>query len=177
MSDIQDLNDGYYILQVIEKEPGTIPDLSSLKETVSIDLVKEKQASTAENEAKTLLNALKEKGPEGFAEGEKPPVFKSTGYFKRNEEIPEIGWENEIAQAAFSLFTEKQPAENVIKGRKGYYVVRLKDRRLPDMAEYAKEKDTIKETLLSQKKFQALDAWLKQIRNQSEIVIQEGFIE
>jgi peptidyl-prolyl cis-trans isomerase D len=177
MSDILDLNDGFYIIQIIEKDPGKIPDLATVQENVKIDLVKEKQASTAENEAKKFLASLKEKGPEGLTAGEKKAGFKSTGYFKRNEGIPNIGWENEISQAAFALSKEKQLAEHVIKGRKGYYVIWLKDRRLPDMAEYDKEKDTIKETLLSQKKFQALDAWLKQLKNQSEINIQEGFID
>ncbi len=177
MSDIQDLKDGYYILQVIEKDPGKIPDLATVQETVKADLIKEKQASAAENEAKKLLTSLKEKDSAGLSAEEKKLTFKSTGYFKRNEAIPEIGWENEISQAAFALFKEKQPAENVIKGRKGYYVIRLKDRRLPDVAEYDKEKGTLKETLLSQKKFQALDEWLKQVKKESEITIQEGFIE
>jgi peptidyl-prolyl cis-trans isomerase D len=177
MSEIQDLNDGYFILQIIEKEPGKIPDLTSVLETVKADLIKEKQASAAENEAKELLVALKDKGPEALNSGGKKSVFKSTGYFKRNEAIPDIGWENEISQAAFNLSKEKPLAGDIIKGRKGYYLIRLKDRRLPDMADYDKEEDTIKETLLSQKKFRALDAWLKQVKNQSEISIQEGFIE
>jgi peptidyl-prolyl cis-trans isomerase D len=177
MSEIQDLSDGYYIVQVIENEPGKIPDLASVKETVKTDLIKEKQDTTAENEAKELLASLKDNGLEGLTSEDKTFELKSTGYFKRNESIPEVGWEKEISDTAFALSNEKPQADEVIKGRKGYYVIRLKDRRLPDLSDYDKEESTIKETLLSQKRFQALGAWLKQIKDQSEINIQEGFID
>jgi peptidyl-prolyl cis-trans isomerase D len=176
ISEILDLNDGYYILQVIEKEDGKIPDLAAVKETVTQDLVKEKRASAAENDAKSLLTALKEKGEEALKTKEKSYSFKSTGFFKRNEEIPEIGRESELSRAAFDLSKAKPYAEKVIKGRKGYYVIRLKDRILPDMQEYDKEKAAIEQTLLSQKKFHAMDTWLKEVREKSEITIQEDFI-
>ena len=130
----------------------------------------------AENDAKKLLDALKAKGDEALtADG--GYAFKSTGYFKRNESIPEIGWENEILRLAFNLSKDKPYADSVVKGRSGYYVIRLQDRRLPDMKEYDKEKESIRETLLSQKKFRAMKTWLEQVKNNSEITIQEGFLD
>jgi peptidyl-prolyl cis-trans isomerase D len=177
ISEIQDFNDGYYILQVIEKEPGKVPDLASVQETVKTDLLKEKQESTAEKEAKALMASLEENGMDALTSGDQTFEFKSTGFFKRNEPIPEIGWEREILETAFALSEEKPLAEEVIKGRNGYYIIRFKDRRLPELSDYDKEKSSIKETLLSQKKFQALDAWLKQVKDQSEINIQEGFFD
>jgi peptidyl-prolyl cis-trans isomerase D len=176
ISDIQELNDGYYILQVVEKEPGKIPELSAVAEQVKKDLIKEKQATAAENDAKALLESLK-KNSEEAAAGDKKQTMKSTGYFKRNESIPEIGWENEILRLAFNLSKDKPYADSVVKGRSGYYVIRLQDRRLPDMKEYDKEKESIRETLLSQKKFRAMKTWLEQVKNNSEITIQEGFLD
>jgi len=176
ISEIQELSDGYYLLQVIEKEPGKIPELTSVTDRVRSDLIQEKQATMAENDAKKLLDALKAKGDEALtADG--GYAFKSTGYFKRNEGIPEIGWENEISRVAFKLSKDKPYADSVVKGRSGYYVIRLKDRRLPDMKEYDKEKKAIRETLLSQKKFHAMKTWLEQVKNNSEITIQEGFLD
>lgn len=177
ISEILDLNDGYYILQVIEKEEGKIPELSTIKESVKEDLIREKQESAAKNDAENLLKALKDKGEEEALKTEKEGVaFQSSGFFKRNAEIPGIGWENELSQAAFDLSKAKPVAEKVIKGGDGYYVIRLKDRRLPDMQEYDKEKEAIQQTLLSQKQYHAMDTWLKEVKEKSEITIQEDFI-
>jgi len=123
------------------------------------------------------LKALKEKGEEEALKTEKEGVaFQSSGFFKRNAEIPGIGWENELSQAAFDLSKAKPVAEKVVKGSDGYYVIRLKDRRLPDMQEYDKEKEAIQQTLLSQKQYHAMDTWLKEVKAKSEITIQEDFI-
>ena len=175
ISEIQELDDGYYIEQVVEKDPGRIPELSEVKEKVERDLIREKQSASAESDAKKLLASLKEKGESALTAEGKKYVFQSTGFFERNKAIPEIGWERDLSQAAFQLSTNKPYADDVIQGGKGFYVIRLKDRRLPEMQEYDKEKTAIKERLLSQKKMQALDTWLQQVKNDSEITIQEGF--
>ena len=104
-------------------------------------------------------------------------VFTATGYFKRNEYIPEIGYENEILSAAFMLSEEKPLPEKVFKGTKGTYVIRLKNRKLPDAEGFDKEREQIKETLLAQKQSRTFAAWLKQIRDNSEITIKEGVVE
>ncbi len=59
ISEIQDFEDGYYILQVVEVIPGKIPGLGAVKEAVTKDLMKEKQANLAEEKAKALLAKLK----------------------------------------------------------------------------------------------------------------------
>ena len=171
ISEIQDFEDGYYILQVVEVIPGKIPGLGAVKEAVTKDLMKEKQANLAEEKAKALLAKLKSDPSTDTND----VTFKSTDYFKRNDQIPDIGWENEISQAVFGLSSAQPLPENVVKGKNGFYVIRLKDRRLPDSQEFDKERKLLQETLINQKKLRAFNTWLAEIRKNSEITIHESF--
>ncbi len=174
ISEIQDLSDGYYLIQVIETLPGKIPELETMKIAVIADRKKEKQQEKAEEDAGALLEALKN-DPQG--EKATKAVFTATGYFKRNASIPELGYENEISSAAFMLSDEKPLPEKMFKGTKGTYVIRLKNRKLPDAEEFDKEREQIEETLLASKQSKTFSTWLQQIKDNSEITIKEGVVE
>lgn len=175
ISDIIDLKDGYYILQVIESIPSKIPELATVKKSVEADLLKDMQATLAEEDANDFLEKLKTTGQTEAGDASESDTFKSTDYFKRSEQIPDIGWDNAVSQAAFQLTSENPLPDSAIKGQKGFYVVRLKARRLPDAEEFAKEKQQLQETLVNQKKLKAFNAWLAEARERSDITIREEF--
>lgn len=175
ISEIQDFDDGFYILQVIESIPGKIPELAAVKDAVTMDLMKEKQAALAEEKAKALLAVLKSDSTADGTGSDSGVVFKTTDYFKRNDQIKDIGWENEISQTAFTLSSAQPFAEDVVRGKNGFYVIRLKDRRLPDSQGFDKEKKQLQEILIQQKELKAFSLWLSEVRKKSEITIQEGF--
>jgi len=174
ISEIQDFSDGYYILQVTETVPGKIPELEAVKAQVAADLKKEKQGAMAEADAEKLLAALKnEPGGDTAAQA----AFKSTGFFERDASIPGMGYENDISNAAFMLTQNNPLPEKVFKGAKGFYVIRLKNRKLPDAAGFDKEKDDIKTSLLRRKQSRVFNEWLAYVKENSEISIKEGVIE
>lgn len=175
ISDIQDLGDGYYILQVIEKNPGEIPELKDVEEKVMAALIKEKQDEKASTDANEFLSGLK-KGKLMSAQRAKYGLqLSSTGFFKRNESVPDIGLERGIIEAAFKLSNKIKLPEKVIKGRKGYYVISFKERKEAAPEGFVKEKANIKEGLLRQKRIKTFDEWLTQIRNKSKISIEKAF--
>lgn len=177
ISDIQDLGDGYYIIQVIERIDEKIPFLKDIKEKVKVDLAKEKQDEKSKTDANAFLTALKAGGSieeESAGSGLKT---ETTGFFKRSGSIKNIGFENEIVKAAFLLSKKNKLPDDVIKGKKGYYVIRFKNRKQPPVAEFAGEKKNISEKLLQQKKYQTFIAWLAQLESKSEISIEDGFLE
>jgi peptidyl-prolyl cis-trans isomerase D len=176
ISDVQDLGDGYYILQPIEKKPERIPDLKEVEEKVRADLRKEKQGEMAKKDASELLSLLKA-GDGGISRGNCTVTPKTTGYFKRNDAIPEIGYEPEITRVAFMLSRDKKLSENIIKGKNGYYIISLNDRKEADPQGFDHEKSKIKEMLLLKKKNQSFDAWLSQIRNRSDISVEKDVLK
>ena len=177
VSDIQDLGDGFYLLEVVEKMPAQIPELNAVEEKVKNDLIKKKQDEMAKQDAEKLLADMK--NGESMAEAGQKHGLKpqNTGLFKRNDSIPNIGYEREMAQIAFSLTEQDSLAQEIIKGRKGYYVVKFSGKELPAPEGFDKEKDDIKTQLLQQKKASIFRDWLTQLKEKSEITIQEGFLE
>ena len=93
---------------------------------------------------------------------------KTTGFFKRNDSVPEIGYEREILEAAFKITNEKKLPEKVIKGTKGYYVIKLRDRKMPEFDGFNEEKAAIKQRLLQQKKARTFNELLVQIKSKSD---------
>jgi len=175
ISDIVDLKNGYYILQVIETIPSKIPDLATVKKSVEADLLKEMQATLAEEDANDFLQKLKNADQTESSDATERLSFQSTDYFKRSEQIPDIGWDNAISQKAFELSLEQPLPDRAIKGQKGFYVIRLKARRLPDDQEFDKDRQQLQETLVNQKSLKAFNAWLSEARKRSDIRIREEF--
>ena len=100
---------------------------------------------------------------------------KKTGFFKRNGSIPTIGNEPEIARVAFRLSDKDKLPEDAIKGQKGYFVINYRTRKDPTWDGFENQKTEIKARLLQQKSFKTFDAWLTQMKSESQISIEEGF--
>jgi peptidyl-prolyl cis-trans isomerase D len=177
ISEIQELNEGYYILQVIEKIPEKIAEFKDVRDKVKADLIGEKKEEKAREDAQALLQALQ--SGESFTTVSAKYNLKpeTTGFFTRNGTIPKIGYERAVSASAFMLSKEKSLPEKPVKGQKGYYLIRFKSRKNPSEAGFDKEKKAIKQKLMQQKTFQTLNAWLAALRSNSDIAIQEGFSE
>ena len=176
ISNVQEFESGYYILQLVDKIQPKIPALDKVKDKVKLDLIKEKQDEKAKADSEILLAALKS-GKTMQAESKKFNLTpETTGFFKRDGSIPKIGFEREIAEVAFQLTDKKQSPGHVIKGSKGYYVIQFKGRKISDPENFAKEKEDIKNRLLAQKKSSMFDSLLAQIKSRSDITIKEGFL-
>ncbi len=176
ISDIQDFGDGFYIMDIVEKRLSQIPELSVVEQKVKADLIRDKKDEKANADAEAVLAALKDGASPQEVGREfdlKPAV---TGFFKRTDAIPNIGYERDLARLAFELSDRNKLPEEVVKGRKGYYVIQFNQRKAPAMEEFDKEKAGIKEQLLQQKRFKTFEAWLEQIKNRSEIVVESGFL-
>jgi len=177
VSDVQEFADGYYLMEVVDKVPSKIPELDAVMERVKQDVVKEKQDARALEEAKRFLAEIKNGQPFAAVSQKFKVAPKKTGFFKRNDSIPNIGYEAEIAQSAFKLSeADPLPAEP-LKGQKGYYVICFSKRKEPASDGFEKEKVAITERLLQQKAVKTLDAWLNRIKGESQISIEEGFLQ
>ena len=176
ISEVQDFGDGYYLIEIIDKRPAQIPEFSAVEKEVSADLIKEKKGQNAKKDAEALLAALKDGADMATASKEFDLKVQSTGLFKRNDAIPNIGYERAISSAAFELSDQNQLPQEIIDGPKGYYVIKFKQRQAPSIADFEKEKEDIKNRLLQQKQYKAFQAWLDQRKKSSEIVIEEDFL-
>ena len=175
ISDVQDFGDGYFLIEVVDKIPAQIPELKTVETNVKKDLVKEKQEEKARDEAQKFLLELRNGQPFAAVSQKYKQAPKKTGFFKRNDSIPTIGNEPDIARIAFRISDKNKLPEDAIKGQKGYFVINYRTRKEPTLEGFEKEKPGIKEQLLQQKSFKTFDAWLTRMKSESQISIEEGF--
>jgi peptidyl-prolyl cis-trans isomerase D len=178
VSEIVDLDTAYAILQMVAKKPAEVQALDAVKDRVMADLLKEKRAEEAKRVAESILEAAKAEG-EDLAKAAAAEGFslKSTGVFKRNDSIPEIGYERDLAKAAFALNTGNPLADKVFKTAKGYYVIALKTRQSADPEGFDEQEGTIQQRLLQQKQSTIYEQWLADAKARAEIVIEAPFVD
>lgn len=175
ISYVLNIGDSFYLLQKTGEIPSDIPKLADVREQVISDVVKKMQDEQARKDAEEFLATAKAAG--GIESASKEPAIdvKSSGFFKRSDSIPDLGYESEINQAAFLLSDGDKIADKVFKGSAGYYVVQLKDRKIPDPDELNDQKDTIRTQLISQKKQIVFKNWIDKLEDESEITFEEGY--
>ncbi len=175
VSEIQDLGNGYYLMEALEKRPAQIPQLKAVSAAVKKDLIKEKQDAEAHRQAQAIIAKLKEAESLTAVADKFNMKPQTSGFFKRTDSIPGVGYEPDIASAAFKLSESNTLYADAIKGQKGYFVISLRERKGPSLDGFEKEKSDIKARLRQQKAFNTVEAWLKRIKDESEIVIEDGF--
>jgi peptidyl-prolyl cis-trans isomerase D len=176
ISEVKAFADGYYIIQATDMIESEIPELEAVKERVTNDWKIMKQDERAKEAAQSFLASLKEGAD--FSEESKALDLKpgETGFFKQNQSIPEIGFERGILEAAPKLNPENTYPEEPIKTGKGYYVIAFKERKLPDKEAFEKEKDAIEKRLLQKKQTEALQKWITNLREKSDIMVEQGVV-
>lgn len=178
ISEILEFGNGFYLLQVIERQESQVPPFESVAEKVKSDVIESEQSKKAQAEAQEFLAKVKE-GASMADAGEPFGVQpRETGYFKRTGSIPEIGYNPQINQVAFDLSEKKPVHDQPVQGQNGgWYVLFLKDRKLPGQEGFEKEKAVIAQRLSDQKKQTAMRQWLADLKASSEIDINQELIQ
>lgn len=175
VSEIQELSDGYYLLQVAETRPARIPELSAVESAVTKDLIKEKQKEMARKDAEALLAEVKNGVSLEQAAKKSGLARRTSDFIKRSDPVGDIGNEPEFSRVAFDL-SERQPlAADPVQTAKGYCVLRFVEQKEPAMEGFEKERAQIKERLLQQKQLKAWEVWMSQLHNSSQIERKKDF--
>ncbi|MGD9330555.1 MAG: SurA N-terminal domain-containing protein [Desulfobacterales bacterium] len=177
ISEVQDLGDGFYLIQTLEKYPSRIPALEEVQARVTQDLETEKQWQQAEAQANELLQDVR--GGKSFAEAgsSKGIAPQTTGWFKRREAIPGIGSAPGVAAAAFRLTSDNPFPEAPVRGEKGVFVFRYVDQQIPDARSGEGQLDAILAQLRQRKQREVYGNWMAEARRQTEIEIDRSMLE
>jgi len=176
ISDIVDAGQGFYLIKVIAKKSAAIPKLSAVRGRVDRDWQQLERDKLAMQAAAAFLEEMQ--SPSGNWDQsvtQSAAEAGETGFFKKNTEIPHIGQASQIAAAAFELSRDKPLPAAPLKTEKGVYVIRFKDRKLPDGNGFTQEKKTIQASLLGQKKRELFSALVANLRANSEILIEDRY--
>jgi peptidyl-prolyl cis-trans isomerase D len=174
ISDVAEIGESYYLLQVIEEQSEQIPALEAVKETVRAAVLSEQKDKTAEASAKEFLEKAKEKGAILLI-AQESGVEVQTATLANRKSPPPPGLEEEapIVEAAFNLSETNKMPESPIKGQKGYYVIELQKKDAPVAEGYASLRPLIINRLIYQKQSELYKAWIEDLRQKSKIEISE----
>ncbi len=75
------------------------------------------------------------------AEGEEPLPVEETGFFARGDILPVLGRETAFQSMSFQL--EKGKTSDAVKGNDGYYVIRLLERKAPEVPAFEEVKEQV----------------------------------
>ncbi len=177
LSDITEIGESYYLIQVTNKEPEKIPALDEVKEDVIQDTKRAQQKIAAENTAEKFLEKAKTAGSIATAAEEDTSIkIKTTGPVNRKASVTGIGNDKMLMAAAFKLTESSKLPEAVVQAETGLYVIELRERRLPLKQGLSLAKSYIRDQILSQKQSALYSSWVANLRNNSEITISKEFI-
>jgi len=118
---------GFYILKADEVTEEKQKSLDEVKDQILQTLKQEKAKAEASRRADDAFYALfRSRDLETYAK-EKNVAIKTTGFFKEDDEIPEIGRNPLFASSAFSLKTEE--ISPVVSIPPNFYIVKLLDKK------------------------------------------------
>ncbi|MFN2356157.1 MAG: SurA N-terminal domain-containing protein [Desulfotignum sp.] len=176
ISDVKQLGNAYFLIKVVETIEPVQLSLEAVEDRIIDTLERQLRMSAAENKARGLLaSAQSAENMQTFAKEENLNLA-STPLFTRNDSIQEVGRSADFATAAFSLTPENSLYPNVLKTDQGFFVIGFKEKQVPESGKIQKNLPDIKQQLLQAKQGQYYQAWIEELKKNSNIEIDPQFI-
>ncbi|MGD9189501.1 MAG: hypothetical protein PVI89_14870, partial [Desulfobacteraceae bacterium] len=131
----------------------------------------------AKADAEAMLADIKKDTPMAEASRRAALQVNETGFFKRTGGTGKIGYEPRISAVAFELSTDQPLSDQVVEGRQGWYVLRLKERKLPPRENFVKELKSTRQRLVTQRKQAVFQQWIADLRARSKIDINQERVQ
>lgn len=174
---------GYQIIQVQKVIPAEDKKLDEVKKEIALELIKTDAAKTlAQQKAQEALKAAQDgkalteqypaaaKDEQQFQLGGSTKLeAQETGPFAMGDFVPKIGPAADVAAAAFALDKPGAVAPKVFEQGNAFYVVQLKSREKPNDADFAKQKEDLRQVLEARKKNDLLTGFLKELRDAGKV--------
>lgn len=175
---------GYQIIEVEKVIPAENQSLDEVKKDIAGELIKTEAArALAQQKAAEALKAAQDgkaltdlypastKTDDAFQFGaaSSKPEAQDSGPFPAGDFVPKIGPAADIAAAAFALDKPGQAAPKVFQESNAFYVVQLKTREKPNDADFAKDKEELRQALLQRRQNDLLQGFLKELREAGKV--------
>lgn len=169
MSDVVEINNRFFLIQVVDKKASYLPNIievSTEVEGMFKEYLAQQKAKTA---AEEYLSRLKGGSDWNALAQEKKLTPVTTDFFTR-QALPQ-GTESlqGFTSAVFKLNQAKRYPDNAFEGDAGAYVVRWEDKKGIDEAKFKEEKDKYISNIQSMKEQYAYSAWMQRLMNNSKI--------
>lgn len=166
VSPVLRLGETFAVLQVVEKLEPRIPELKEVEGQVSEALRREKQKDKALVKGKEVLEKLKKGADYKTLASQEGFKIEETGFFERGTEPPKLGTAEELRKALSTLSAKNPYAENLVFLNGKYCILRFKEKKEIDLAQFNSRKENYLRALLQQKQEMLLTNWLDELLEQ-----------
>lgn len=169
VTELVELNNEFYIMQVSEKKSSYLPELDEVYAAVEVDYVDYMALENAKSEAEKYLQALNEGNEwEAFSK-EKNMEIQLTSFFSRTGVPSKMGNAPGLQEAVFKLDADAPYPEKVFENEKGAFVVKWEEKKDIDEAKFNDEKERYAESLAQREQQKVFMSWLDSMKAKSDI--------
>lgn len=161
LSKILSDENGYYLIQVIDKQPAYVPKLQAIEQDVKQRFMENETLRLAEKEAQSILKRLQ--SGESFEKiaAEKGLKLNETGFFQPGNNIPNVGQSPDATEMLMQLSAGKPYTEKPLLINDTYFILKFKDTTHPDDTTFEAQKGMYQKILTAMKQDEAMQTWLE----------------
>ncbi|MBN2032591.1 MAG: SurA N-terminal domain-containing protein [Deltaproteobacteria bacterium] len=170
-SEVMEQGGKFYIFQVTERQPSSLPSLAEVKDRVMSDYRDHLARGKAKAEAEAYLQKLKEGKEWSKLAEERKVKIQTTDFFSRQETVKEIGYSPQLHEIVFSMNGEKRYPEEVFENEKGVFVIRWEGEEGINRTKYEEEKKQYEDMVKRMKEQNLFRNWIDNLRKIAKIEI------
>jgi len=168
-SDLVEAGGKFYVFQVKDKKLSALPTPDEVKEKVREDYTQFLANQAAKSSAEEHLKKLKEGKEWAVLAKESGLEPKTSEFISRQDTIPQIGYSQELQEAAFSLNQAKGYADTVFQNDKGVFVIRWEGEQDIDRTKFEEEKKLYRDMLVRLKNQSLFKEWIEHLKSRAKI--------
>jgi len=173
-SDLIETDTAIYLLVPFDRVEAHTPPLADVRDRVMTDLRRDRGNAAAKERGEQLLARAKAAGLDAAAAESGLKVEETDAFDRRTASIPKLGPVLDLRSDAFTLTKEAPLAPRVYDLAGDAIVASLRTRTAADMSGFAAAKETLRGTLLQQKRQATATAYLDHLKERAH---REGTLE
>ncbi len=162
-----DTDQGFVVAKLSEIQARRIRPLEEIQSSIRSILQTQKLKEMARQKAEEARSKMITTADFEFVAEKDSLELKTQAFFSRNESIPRVGRDPNFMGNVFALNANEisDPVETV----RGYYLIQLIEKAAIDESDFERQKPTLYEQLLSQKRQRAFVDWYADLKEKAEI--------
>lgn len=169
ISPVFKFQNGYVVAMISEITEAGFKPIEDVKNSIVLEIKKHKKAEKELKIANEIRTKIGEDGDFKIAKEIFPKAkVSSVNNFSTSGSIPTIGRDYAFSQVAFELPLQK--VSDPFHGLRGAYIIKVTSKTNFDTTAFALQKNSIRTSLLNQKKSALYSQWLVDIKEEADIV-------
>jgi len=169
VSDVLEINNIFYLIQVVDKKLSYLPNIDEVSAQAEEDYKEYLALQKSKSAAEEYLSKLKGGSDWNTLAQEKGKTPQITDFFTRLDFPKDLDYMEGFQSAAFNLSQNKRYPDGVFENETGAFVIRWEEEKGIDKEKLKEEKDTYVSNILSTKQQYIFSSWLNRLMEKADI--------